>query len=220
VIAAHRSGVECGRRIFVLTDGVVSHLSELEVLSRSLVDCEEAGISVVGVGLGIAPIQLPQLFPVAVYSPRSADLGVALSVALEVSHVGTESKISPTLLVSQMDKSKIDNLFKNLTNPKATVNKKLAERVREKTVSKDMNEIFGNINILFDDIRSGSNTTDEPYKDGFFNGFRILIVCLYLGSPGTPDEKISRAVFNEGCGKSIRRKGFCLIYYFGVSNFS
>jgi hypothetical protein len=172
-----------------------------------LIECEDAGISVVGVGLGLAPVHLSKLFPVSVYSPRSADFSTALSVALEISQFRTEYKIFPGLLIPQMEKSRIDNLFKSLTNPKAVINTKLGQEIRNKKMSMDMFEKFGDTSLLFMKQKLEKNSTKEPYNDNFFSGFRILIVCLYLGSPGTPDEKINPTVFDEGCGKSLKRKG-------------
>jgi hypothetical protein len=182
----------------------------LEVLGHSLLECEEAGIPVVGIGLGLAPVHLPQLFPVALHSPRSADLGVALSVALEVAHVGTENKILPAILSSQMELEKMKTLLQRISDSKSVINKRLAESIRDKLVSIDMCESFGNTKLLFMKHRSEVNPTIEPYDEGAFAGFRILIVCLYLGVPGTSDEKITQEVFHSGCGKSLKRKGLVL----------
>jgi hypothetical protein len=53
-IAARRSGVGLGRRIFVLTDGIIGSPGEVNTLRSALADCESRGIDVLGICLGIA----------------------------------------------------------------------------------------------------------------------------------------------------------------------
>jgi hypothetical protein len=35
-------------------------------------------------------------------------------------------------------------------------------------------------------------------------------VCFYLGKEGTKDENINPKEFDDGCGKSLKRKGLLL----------
>lgn len=48
---------------------------------------------------------------------------------------------------------------------------------------------------------------EDPYNDNAFNGFKILVVCLYMEA----NEKvnlITREVFDENCGNVLKKKGF------------
>jgi hypothetical protein len=207
-IAANRNGIECGSYIFVLTDGVISHLSEVNAFGYTLNECESAGISVVGVGLGIAPLQLPNLFPVALHSPRYTDFGVAIAAALEISPVGAEEEISVSSLTTQINIERVRVLFDRLRVPRAVRNQSLVNDIRDRKVSFDMVERFANKRLVLMDPnnKEGSkileNPQEEPYKDGAFSGFRILVACLYYENQLEPE------VFHKGCGNSLKRKGF------------
>jgi hypothetical protein len=65
-----------------------------------------------------------------------------------------------------------------------------------------------------------SNPEDEPYYDGQFDKFKILIVCLYMGAREKVN-KITTDVFNQQCGSVLRRKGFsytfCCSYGEGIA---
>jgi hypothetical protein len=71
-------------------------------------------------------------------------------------------------------------------------------------------EIIGDADILFMKKSPGglaTNPESEPYNDGTFEGFRILVVCLYMGA----NEKINRItkdIFDSQCGIVLKRKGF------------
>jgi L1 cell adhesion molecule like protein len=49
-----------------------------------------------------------------------------------------------------------------------------------------------------------ANPETEPYFEGAFKGFQILIVCLYLGQ----EALIDRATFEKNCGTALKSKGF------------
>jgi hypothetical protein len=52
-----------------------------------------------------------------------------------------------------------------------------------------------------------ANPEQEPYNDGLFEGFQILIVCLYMGAY-EKNNQITKEVFDRDCGRVLRRKGF------------
>jgi hypothetical protein len=193
----------------------VSLSEEFEVLKHTLVECDTEGIEVGAIGLGVAPLHLSHLCPIAVHGLHGSDFIEAMKVAfgtLEQDSSGdsnVSSVITPAIIKVQLNSKEINEIKKNLSNPEAAVNKDLIENIDKKPMSMDMFETFANTKILF--MEMDKNSAIEPYRDGMFAGFRILIVCLYLGLPGTPDEKISPTVFHEGCGKSLKRKGFFCI---------
>jgi hypothetical protein len=51
------------------------------------------------------------------------------------------------------------------------------------------------------------NPEDEPYHDGVFEDFHILIVCLYMGA-NEANNRITRSIFGAQCGAVLERKGF------------
>jgi hypothetical protein len=131
-----------------------------------LTESEEAGIPVVGIGLGMAPLQLPQLFPVAVYAPNFADLGSALSVALEVSQGNVKEKVTPQEVSPEMEERVVKSLIERLNDRSYCYNQKLAKSIETKEVSMDFFQCIGNTSSLFmtDNDSMGSNPEEEHYN--------------------------------------------------------
>ncbi|KAA6363084.1 MAG: hypothetical protein EZS28_041389, partial [Streblomastix strix] len=147
-LTSRRSGVGFGRRIIAFTDSILSNASEVSTLRQALHDCDENQIDILGIGLGIAPFQLPLLFPVALYAPNPADLGQAMSVALGVSSVGSSESIIPRQLFTVVDKDRLQKLEGLLCgNPQMC--SMLAKNIRERELSIEFFETFGNTDLLY-----------------------------------------------------------------------
>ncbi|KAA6354243.1 MAG: hypothetical protein EZS28_050230, partial [Streblomastix strix] len=183
-LTSRRSGVGFGRRIIAFTDSIVSNVSEVITLRQALIDSDASQIDILGVGLGISPMQLPLLFPIALYAPNPADLGVAMAIALGVSGVGSCGNIIPRQLFSITDKDQLKKLEGLLCgNPQMCT--QLAQNIRERELSIEFFETFGDTDLLYmkgDAKGLKQNAEKDPYHDGAFEGFQILVVCLYLGA--------------------------------------
>ncbi|KAA6362586.1 MAG: hypothetical protein EZS28_041887, partial [Streblomastix strix] len=60
-----------------------------------------------------------------------------------------------------------------------------------------------------DEQNATDNPLEEPYHDGAFEGFQILVVCLYLGAnEGDKQKLFKQRVFDSQCGAVLNRKGF------------
>jgi hypothetical protein len=94
-LAARRSGIRSARRIIAITDGIVMSPGQILALKSALAECDMSGIDVLGVGVGLAPLRLPDLFPVAVYCPTPTDLDRGLAAALDVFGKVTPTSITP-----------------------------------------------------------------------------------------------------------------------------
>ncbi|KAA6402261.1 MAG: hypothetical protein EZS28_002207, partial [Streblomastix strix] len=210
-LTSRRSGVGFGRRIIAFTDSIVTNASEVSTLRKALHDCDSSQIDVLGVGLGISPLQLPYLFPNALYAPNPADLGNSMAVALGVSGTGPVGSITTSQLFSVVDEERLKNL-ENLLCGKPEICPLLAKNIKERELSLDFFEQFGDTDILYmkgDEQNATDNPLEEPYHDGAFEGFYILVVCLYLGAnEGDKQKLFKQRVFDSQCGAVLNRKGF------------
>jgi hypothetical protein len=73
------------QRIIALTDGIVTVPGEILALKSALTECDGNGIDVLGIGVGIAPFHLHELFPVSLYCADPLELSHGLAAALDVS---------------------------------------------------------------------------------------------------------------------------------------
>ncbi|KAA6391978.1 MAG: putative NEK protein kinase, partial [Streblomastix strix] len=210
-LTSRRSGVGFGRRIIAFTDSIVSNASEISTLRQALIDCDSSQIDVLGVGLGIAPLQLPHLFPAALYAPNPADLGEAMAVALSVSGVGSCGTIIAKQLFSTVDNDQLEKL-EGLMCGNPQMCPMLSKNIRERELSLDFFETFGDTDLLYmkgTAVGLLQNPLEEPYYDNQFIGFQVLVVCLYLGANEKEKSNLfQQAVFDKQCGAVLKRKGF------------
>jgi hypothetical protein len=208
-IAARRSGVGMGRKIIVLTDGIVGDPSDVMTLKSALVDCQMSGIDVLGIGIGIGPVHLPELFPICLYAPNPCDLGSAMAAAFGISGTAKCDAIGTRQLFQQIDATKIMQIEELLCKRSAAFCPDLGKSIINQPVSEEFMACFGDVGAMFDvDPISGANPETEPWYDGVFEGFQILIVCLYMGANEGPNNRITKKTFDDQCGAALRRKGF------------
>ncbi|KAA6374901.1 MAG: hypothetical protein EZS28_029573, partial [Streblomastix strix] len=212
-LTSRRSGVGFGRRIIAFTDSIVTNASDVSTLQQALHDCDESQIDVLGIGIGIAPLQLPLLFPIALYSPNIKNIGVAMAIALGVSSSESARNIIASQLYSQISDQRGEKL-EGLLCGKPEICLRLAQSIQDRELSQEYFETFGDTNLLYMKGTAAGlsqNAGKEPYYDNSFTGFCILIVCLYLGANEENKEKqdlFKQAVFDKQCGAVLRRKGF------------
>lgn len=212
-LASRRSGIGFGRSIIVFTD-VLSHSpSDLTLLKQSLLKAEESEIDVIGVGLGLAPVHLPLLFPQCLYTPKIEGLQIALSIAFGMDRSDGLNHVSSQI---QSDPVKQDEFsgMKELLFDKTFAEKALEESIRLKPPTRTFLEGYGNRDYLFDP-RTGQagNLEVDPYRDGAFEGFEILIACLYLPPKGDrlwDSEAINIETFDQHCGNALKKRCFTL----------
>jgi hypothetical protein len=81
-LAARRSDVGMGREIVVLTDALIMSGAQRSTVSKAVMECENIGINVLSLGLGIAPIHLLEIFPLCLYCPSPSKLNWVLQCHL------------------------------------------------------------------------------------------------------------------------------------------
>jgi hypothetical protein len=102
-LASQRSGVGFGRRIILFTDAIITNLSEMISLRSALLESEVNGINVLTIGLGIAPIHLPVIFPVVLYSFDISGFSLGLATVLGVSVFQSTISIIPRIIFHPID---------------------------------------------------------------------------------------------------------------------
>jgi hypothetical protein len=203
-LCARRSGVGLGRRIFVFTDAIVTSPAEIGAFRSAMADCEATGIDVLGIGLGISPLHLPELFGVCLYAPSPADLDLAAAAAMGVSGKASSSEILSRQLYHQPEKDAIPHIRDRLCNAGPRFCTDLAASIRDHGISKDFLILFGKPELLIMNNQGYTrNPEEDPYDDGAFNGFKILVVILYFEKSG-----ITLANFHLNCGTVLKSKGF------------
>jgi MoxR-like ATPase len=207
-LESRRSGGASARRIIALTDGIVTVPDQVLLLKSALSKCEEGGIDVLGIGVGIAPVHLDALFPVALYCPNPSDLGRAMACALGVSGGVTSNPIVPLPVIGLFE-DLAQNAAKELCGlPRLCPS--LASAIQDQCFSQDFFERIGSPDHLFvkgSVVGLTQNPEDEPYHDDIFSDFQILIVCLYMGA-NEANNRITKKIFDEQCGAILHRKGF------------
>jgi hypothetical protein len=206
-LAARRSGIGSARRIIAITDGIVTTPGQILALKSTLIECAVSGIDVLGIGVGLAPVHLQELFPVALYCPNPIDLDRGLAAALDVSGRVTPTPITPRELFSLIENV---NSVIDLLSGAPRLCSSLRSQICSQPLSLDFMEVIGDTDLLFMKGRAKSlsqNPKAEPYHDGVFQGFQILIVCLYMGA-NEKNNRITKSVFDSQCGVVLRAKGF------------
>jgi hypothetical protein len=177
-------------------------------LKAALSECESSGIDVLGIGIGIAPLNLRKLFPVALYCPDINDLGKGLAISMEVSGRLNSSPITPREIFCIPEGNFHDVM--DLLCGYAKLCPALRNSIADQPLSLDFMESVGDTDLIYMKGAAENltvNPEEEPFHDGAFIGFDVLVVCLYLGSNGV-DDMVTRAVFDAQCGAALKRKGF------------
>jgi len=201
-------------KIFVFTDGVVTKLSEINELGAKLIQCELFSIQVVAIGLGICPLHLNSIFPSSIHTINPEEIGSALAYTLGISTNTSQSKIKSIVLTPLIDD--IQEVIESLQKP-SEFNQKLEESIKNRKISKDFFNNIGDPDAMFNVTGLTENTEIEPYSDGQFSDFNILVVVLYMGEAGSKDESINPKTFDSGCGEALKQKGFSytLVFSYG-----
>ena len=172
--------LEKGSFLYVLTDGLYQ-FNEREEILKSINDCEQSGINVIGIGVGIYPKRIEQLFTNSLYCREPSTLIKAISYFF-----GEEISIlnyMPDLLSPISDIDDIKEIINRLKDVKPDFEslKSYLENITPEIDS--MQDIYnfeqdvGNEETGFHNIPEGKNT--QMYVKNSLKGQKILIVMLY-----------------------------------------
>eukprot|EP00833_Pecoramyces_ruminatium_P015996 jgi/Orpsp1_1/1190028/evm.model.d7180000076217.2 len=215
-----KGGVGMGKNIFFITDGYVTSRKEIRFANSIIESCENAGIDLMTIGVGSYPYGIKQLYPKCCYTPSLRVLGDAIAFLFSLTRDPTSKEIIPQIIVNNTS-TEIQNNLKDMIT-KEPDNKELQKSIEHKKMN--YIEMMGNNNTmtLGDNIQIlDENPEIEPYYDGLFKGFNILVIILYLGGyeyqGKIKDENITVKEFESGAGQALRKKGFnyTLVFSYG-----
>lgn len=210
---------------FVLTDGIFNdnYKSELKNLCSF---CEYSQINLYGIGIGLYPEGLPDIFSKCLWSPDIRYFGLALSSMLK-----NEKIFSPDFnlkfenddkrILFQEDKNKcIDNISKNYKNHCKNI--KLYNFLNGVKIHIESLQEIMNIDPLYKDLslfNPENSENNSMFKKGFFKNFKILICCFWSKSIASKLERDE--VDYKYLTKRFHKKKNCLadvIEYYGITN--
>ncbi|OUM69791.1 hypothetical protein PIROE2DRAFT_57210 [Piromyces sp. E2] len=206
-----KGGVGMGKNIFFITDSYVTSKKEILFANSLINSCENAGIDLMTIGVGSYPNGIKELYPKCCYTPSLRVLGDAIAFLFAISRDPTSKKIIPQVIIDSTTDEIQSNLSKMITEPPD--NKELQRSIENKKTNyiemmgnNDTMILDGNMSLL------NKNPEIEPYSEGLFKGFNILVVILYLGGyeyqGKIRDQNITVQQFESGAGKALKRKGF------------
>ena len=201
------------KKIFLITDGFVSDIYEIELVLSLIKNCENEGIDLVAIGVGSFPNGLKEIYPNSCYSPSIRNLQDALSSCFLYSKESYSNSIDSNLVLVDFNEKEEKELHKILG--KEPIDKILKNSINNAPIN-ILNMIQNENSVILNNLEKKiENPKDEPYYD-IFEDFKILIVILYLGN-NEHDKNITTEVFESNAGKSLRKKGFKLdiVYSYG-----
>jgi len=210
-IQLQKGGVGIGKNIFFITDSYVTSRKEIMFANSIINSCENAGIDLITIGVGSYPCGIKQLYPKCCYAPSLRVLGDAIAFLFAISRDPTSKEIIPQVIIDSTTNEIQNRLNEMIKEPPD--NKELQKSIENKKMN--YIEMMGNNNTMTLENNMSlldKNPEIEPYYDGLFNGFKILIVILYLGgyeyNGKIRDQDITIQQFESGAGRALKRKGF------------
>ena len=208
---------------FVLTDGIFneSYKNELKNLCSF---CEYSQINLYGIGIGLYPEGLPDIFSKCLWSSDIKYFNQALSSMLKNEKIfSTEFKLK-----FENDNKRINlqkdmiTCFNNINNHQMShcKNKSLYDFLNGAKVYIESLEEIMNIDPIFKDISLTNPENSEKnsmFKKGFFKKFKILICCFWSKSIASKLERDE--VDYKYLTKRFNKKKTCLadvIEYYGI----
>ena len=172
--------IEKGSFLYILTDGLYQKNERNEIL-KSINDCEQNGINVIGIGLGIYPKGIEKLFTNSLYcrDPSTLIKGISYFFGEEISFINN----MPDLLLEPPDSNEINNIIKKLKDAEPDFSR-LKNYLQNLTPELDaVQDLFnfeqdvGDEKRGFHNIQEGKNT--QIYVKDSLKGQKMLIVMLY-----------------------------------------
>ena len=172
--------IEKGSYLYILTDGLYQNNERNEIL-KSINDCEQNGINVIGIGIGIYPKGIEKLFTNSLYcrDPSTLIKGISYFFGEEISFINN----MPDLLLEPSDSIEMSNIIKKLKDAEPDF-LRLKNYLQNLTPELDaMQDLFnfeqdvGDEKRGFHNIQEGKNT--QIYVKDCLKGQKLLIVMLY-----------------------------------------
>ena len=181
--------------LFVITDGLFS-LSDRERIIKNVICCMSKGLNVFGIGVGISPFGIKELFPNIIYSFNPEKLIEGISSVFSGVSSGNK-KMDPMLseFKFKIDKNLIENSHKN---PKY---KNLKDLLSKIVIYKSA------FDWILDEIPPNAKYKDVHnygmYEKNFFNGQKLLIVMPYTCEMNSKENKyLSDKYVNQSVGSN------------------
>jgi hypothetical protein len=183
-------------------------LSDRERIIKNVIFCISKGLNVFGIGVGISPFGIKELFPNIIYSFNPEKLIEGISSVFSGVSSGNK-KMDPMLseFKFKIDKNLIEDSHKN---PKY---KNLKDLLSKIVIYKSA------FDWILDEIPSNAKYKDVHnygmYEKNFFNGQKLLIVMPYTCEMNSKENKylsdkyVYLSVDNNECIQSS-------IYYYGI----
>ena len=203
---------EKGSFLYILTDGLYQDNERKEIL-KSINDCEQNGINVIGIGVGIYPKGIEKLFTNSLYCREPSTLIKAITYFFgeEISFL----HYMPDLLLENPDINEISEIINKLKEAKPdfeSLKSYLESLTPELNSMPDLYNIeqdIGDEKRGFHNIPEGKNT--QMYVKNCLKGQKILIVMLYEEGEDITVERIFKSGDkNNKCIKDAAD-------YFGIS---
>ena len=205
--------------IFVLTDGFYRP-SQRERIIGVVNNCYYKGINIFGIGVGIYPIGIENLFPQVVYTQNPYNLIEAISLCF-----GDISKYKDNQMNSITNKADMESIINNMHLVSKYVNKPIFNSLKN-----DLNNIKITLESfafyqpelqknIFEGNKGGEN--DSMYPINFFKGQHILISMFYsydLKSESGGKDDINEKKINPNYIISPQRYNDCIgsvLHYYG-----
>ena len=203
---------EKGSFIYILTDGLYQYLERKEII-KSINDCEQNGINVIGIGIGIYPKGIEKLFTNSIYcrEPSTLIKGLSYFFGEEISFLD----YMPDLLIEPANSNIMEEIIKQIKNA-PTDFESLKNYLQSIPPELDaMQDIYNSEKDLrdekggFHNIPEGKNT--QIYIQNCLKGHKILFVMLYEEKDDITVQRVSQSgSTNSRCIKDAAD-------YFGVS---
>ena len=210
---------------FVLTDGIFNenYKNELKNLCSF---CEYYQINLYGIGIGLYPEGLPDIFSKCLWSPDIGYFGQALSSMLKNEKIFSQEfnlkfeNDDKRILFQEDMKKCINNISNNYLNHCKNI--KLYNFLNGVKVHIESFKEIMNIDPLYKDLSLSNPENSENnsmFKKGFFKNFKILICCFWSKSIASKLERDE--VDYKYLTKRFYIKKNCLadvIEYYGITN--
>lgn len=166
--------------MFVLSDGFYQ-IEQQKSIKNHLTICEQSGFSIFGIGIGIYPIGIKDLFPHVIYSPNPNNLIEGISQFFDDEYREATNDIIEAICSQKKDVK--DILIKLIENEKNPVFNELKNYLQEIPVGLDIfshaynkEQVGKHLNNMIIDPK---DKMKEMYVENFFKGQKILIVMPY-----------------------------------------
>ena len=204
--------IEKGSFLYVLTDGLYQYTERKEII-KSINDCEQSGINVIGIGVGIYPKGIEKLFTNSLYcrEPSTLIKGISYFFGEEISFLN----YMPHLPMEPIDNNTLENIIQKLMKEPIDYIKLINYLQNIPPELDAMQDLYNNEKDIGDEKRGFKNNEEgkntQIYIKNCLKGQKILIVMLYEEKENITVKRISQSGgTNSKCIKDAAD-------YFGVS---